>query len=205
MAGVWVLGGGGHAKVVVATLDSSGQAIAGIFDDDLSKTGSSLLSSSIDGPTPDMTWWKDERRDAFIAIGNNRTREKVAQLPATWVIAAHKGADIHATAQVGAGSLICSGVVIQPDSEIGCHVIANTACSIDHECKVGDFAHIAPGVTLAGEVTVGKRTLVGAGATIIQGVQVGADVTIGAGAVVISDVADGEKVAGVPARSLSND
>ncbi len=205
MTGVWVLGGGGHAKVVVATLESSRQAVAGIYDDDLSKKGTPLLSSRIHGPTPDLSWWSDERRTAIIAIGNNKTREKVAQLPATWVIAAHKGADVHATAQVGAGSLICSGVVVQPDSEIGRHVIANTACSIDHECKIGDFAHIAPGATLAGEVTVGERTLVGAGATIIQGVRVGADVIIGAGAVVISDVADGEKVAGVPARSLSND
>lgn len=205
MTGVWVLGGGGHAKVVIATLENSGQPVAGIFDDDLSKKGANLLSFSIDGATPDAAWWKDDRRSAFIAIGNNKTREKVAHLPAVWVTAIHTSADVHGTAEVGAGTLICSGVVVQPDAEIGCHVIANTACSIDHDCKIGDFAHIAPGATLAGEVTVGARTLVGAGATIIQGVRVGADVTIGAGAVVISDIADGEKVAGVPARSLTND
>ncbi len=205
MRGVWVLGAGGHAKVAIATLQSEGKTIAGVYDDDVSKRGAVLLSASVDGVTPDLSWWQTETRSAMIAIGNNATRQRVANLPAEWITATHKTAHVHDTVRIGHGSLICAGVVIQPDVEIGQHVIANTSCSIDHECKIGDFVHIAPGATLAGEVTVGDRSLVGAGATIIQGVQIGSDAIVGAGAVVLSDVGDGEKVAGVPARSMSSD
>tara|TARA_R110002073_G_scaffold211415_3_gene371802 strand:- start:2642 stop:3259 length:618 start_codon:yes stop_codon:yes gene_type:complete len=204
MRGVWVLGGGGHAKVAIATLQSDGKAVAGVYDDDASKQGAVLLSARIDGVTPDLSWWQAEARSALIAIGNNATRQRVAELPADWVTATHETAHVHDTVRVGSGSLICAGVVIQPDANIGRHVIANTACSIDHDCTVGDFCHIAPGVTLAGEVTVGARAFVGAGATIIQGVHIGTDAIIGAGAVVTKDVLSGDKVAGVPARKISN-
>ncbi|MCE7997290.1 MAG: acetyltransferase [Rhodobiaceae bacterium] len=205
MTGVWVLGGGGHAKVVVATLQSAGNKIAGVFDEDAGKKGLTLLSAKIEGRTPDPDWWRAENRSAIVAIGNNATRQRVAELPAQWMTATHPEAHAHSSVLVGCGSLICAGVVVQPDVKIGKHVIANTSCSIDHDCVIGDFAHIAPGVTLAGEVRIGDRTFVGAGATIIQGVTVGPDAVIGAGAVVISDIAEGQKVAGVPARSLSHD
>lgn len=205
MKDVWVLGGGGHAKVVIATLQSDGRAVAGVYDDDASKQGATLLAARIDGVTPVLSWWQAEIRAAIIAIGNNATRQRVADLPADWVTATHQTAHLHTSVGVGCGSLICAGVVVQPDVEIGKHVIANTACSIDHDCTIGNFCHIAPGATLAGEVTVGDRAFVGAGATIIQGVKIGADAIIGAGSVVVSDVGDGEKVVGVPARKISND
>jgi sugar O-acyltransferase (sialic acid O-acetyltransferase NeuD family) len=204
MSSVWVLGGGGHAKVVVATLLSNGKAVAGVYDDDPSKQGAALLSARIDGVTPDLSWWQAEVRPAMIAIGNNATRQKVAGLPGDWVTAIHQTADLHGSVRVGCGSLICAGVIVQPDAEIGRHVIANSSCSIDHDCRISDFAHIAPGATLAGEVSIGERALVGAGATIIQGVRVGADAVIGAGAVVTKDVPSGETVVGVPARKISN-
>ena len=203
--GVWILGGGGHAKVAIATLESIGEMIAGVYDDDGSKEGASLLGSSILTPTPGERWWAEGKRRAFIAIGDNTIREKVSAIAAEWVVAQHASASAHATVSVGEGSLICAGVVIQPDVSIGRHVIANTSCSIDHDCMVDDFAHIGPGATLAGGVTVGRRSFVGAGATIVPGVTLGADVTIGAGSVVLHDVATGQTVAGVPARELGHE
>jgi sugar O-acyltransferase (sialic acid O-acetyltransferase NeuD family) len=202
---VWVLGGGGHAKVVIATLQSAGQAVAGVYDDDLAKQGSQLLSMEIAGATPALDWWQVEPRPAFIAIGNNRIRQHVASLPAEWITAQHSTAWAHPSVQVGAGTLICAGVVIQPDAQIGQHVIANTSCSIDHDCVVADFAHIGPGVTLAGEVHIGEGAFVGAGTTVIPGVKIGAGATIGAGSTVIRNVEAGAKVAGVPAGKIEND
>eukprot|EP00439_Symbiodinium_sp_Y106_P088936 s1_g1472.t1 len=202
---VWVLGGGGHAKVVIATLQTRGDSVAGVFDDDASKKGEFLLSTIIQGVTPELAWWESEARSAIIAIGDNLTRQRVAEIPAHWVTAVHDAANVHASVKVGRGTLVCAGVIIQPDVEIGSHAIVNTGASIDHDCKIGDFAHVAPGATLAGEVSIGNRALIGAGATVIQGVEIGADAVVGAGAVVVSNVSDGDTVAGVPARSLTHD
>ena len=203
--GVWILGGGGHAKVVIATFESVGETITGVYDDDQTKEGAFLLGSRIVTPTPGESWWAEEMRHAFIAIGNNTIREKIAAIAAEWVVAQHANAGVHASVSVGEGSLICAGVVIQPDTSIGRHAIVNTSCSIDHDCVIDDFAHIGPGVTLAGGVSVGRRTFIGAGATIIPGVTLGADVTVGAGSVVLRDVAAGQTVAGVPAGEMGHE
>ena len=79
----------------------------------------------------------------------------------------------------------------------------NSGAIVEHECIVGDFAHIAPGAVLSGNVHVGEGTLVGVGARVIPGIRIGAWATVGAGAVVIEDVPDGATVVGVPACVIS--
>jgi acetyltransferase EpsM len=51
-------------------------------------------------------------------------------------------------------------------------VILNTNCSIDHDCEIGDFAHLAPNIALAGDVKAGEGTQVGIGACVIQGIKI---------------------------------
>ena len=204
MIGIWILGGGGHAKVALATLAVDGKAIAGLYDDDPAKQGLRLLGHEIIGVTPPEDWWNSETRSAFIAIGSNKIRERVAARRANWAVARHPAAHVHATVALAAGTLVCAGVVIQPDTCLGAHAIANTACSIDHDCRIGDFAHIAPGAHLAGGVTVGARSFIGIGASIGPGVRIGDDVTVGAGAAVLRDIPHGETWVGVPARSTGN-
>lgn len=96
-----------------------------------------------------------------------------------------------------------AGAVIQPDVTIGANVLINTRASVDHDCRIGDHAHLAPGTTLCGGVCVGHTTHIGAGATVIQGVQIGNRCLIGAGSLVLRDVADGKKAYGVPAKEVS--
>lgn len=80
----------------------------------------------------------------------------------------------------------------------GC--IVNTGATVDHDCVLGDFVHVAPGVNLAGTVTVGDNVMIGIGASVVPGITIVAGATVGAGAVVIRDVPAGATVVGVPAR-----
>lgn len=202
---VWVLGGGGHAKVAVATLRSMGNVVNAIFDDAPAKIGQQLLGVEIESITPPPNWWREKKRSAFIAIGDNAIRMQLSSLDADWMVAKHTDSVVHESVEVGDGTLICVGVVVQPDATLGRHVIANTSCSIDHDCTVGDFAHVGPGAVLAGGVQVGTTAFIGAGATIMPGVSIGSGAVVGAGAVVTSSVAEGQMVAGVPARELKID
>ena len=94
------------------------------------------------------------------------------------------------------------GAIINADAVIGKHCIVNTAASIDHECVIDDYCHIAPHVTLCGQVHVGEGTLIGAGASVIPCVSIGKWCTIGAGSAVVENVLDSATVVGVPAKLL---
>jgi sugar O-acyltransferase (sialic acid O-acetyltransferase NeuD family) len=141
----------------------------------------------------------------FIAVGDNELRKKIQDtlqknnLQPTNAI--HSSAVIDASANIALhGVMIAANVIINPLAKIGTGVICNTGCIIEHECVVGEFAHIGPGAVLCGNVKIGEATFVGANAVIRQGITVGNNVMIGAGAVVVKDVADNATVIGVPAK-----
>lgn len=114
----------------------------------------------------------------------------------------HPTATISASATIGVGTILSTGVIVQQDARIGRFCVLNTACTIDHDNVVGDSVSIAPGVHTAGGVTIADEAFIGLGAVIIGGVKIGRRATIGAGAVVVRDVPEGSTVVGNPARVL---
>ena len=92
---------------------------------------------------------------------------------------------------------------INAGANIGRGVIINTCSSVDHDCVIGDFCHIAVGAHLAGTAAVGAQTLIGAGAAVINNLTVAADVTVGAGAAVIGHITETGTYVGVPARKVN--
>ena len=85
-------------------------------------------------------------------------------------------------------------------SRVGVHAIVNTSASVDHECVLGDYSQVTPGVHLGGNVTIGEGAFLGVGAAAIPGVTIGAWSIVGAGAVVVSDLPERILAVGVPAR-----
>lgn len=93
-----------------------------------------------------------------------------------------------------------AGAILNQFAEVGNHCIINTGASIDHDCIIQDFVHIAPHCTLCGEVEIGQDTWVSACTTIIQGVHIDNDCFIGAGSVAVKDIPDGCLCYGNPAK-----
>jgi sugar O-acyltransferase (sialic acid O-acetyltransferase NeuD family) len=98
------------------------------------------------------------------------------------------------------GSIICAGVKITIDVQLGDFVIVNLNATIGHDVEIGSFSSIMPGVNISGNVTIGDGVFIGAGATVLQGLKIGDGAVIGAGAVVTKDVPPGVVAKGVPAR-----
>lgn len=199
---VYLIGGGGHAKVVAATLLDAGYDVIAVFDDDAARWGTKLSGIPILGSIGSIR--QHEPLPAVIAIGNNRVRKAIAEeLDLEWLTVVHPKANVDASVELGQGTVVFAGAVIQPDTRVGDHAIINTAASVDHDCVVGDYAHLAPGVHLAGGVSVGNGTLMGIGSSAVPGIDVGAWATVGAGASVLENVPREVVVVGVPARPMA--
>ena len=196
-----IVGAGGHAKVVVGAARAAGYRIEQILDDDSAKHGQHVLGVEVTGPVADIL--PQISHGVVLGIGANKTRDAIARrFDVDYRALVHPLALVHESVVVEQGAVVFAGAVIQPDSVIGCHAIVNTSASIDHDCSIGAFAHIAPGVCLAGGVLVGEGAFLGIGSCAIPGVKVGSWTTVGAGAAVVSDLPAGVVAVGVPARVL---
>lgn len=202
---VVVIGAGGHAKVVLATLQACGYAVSMIVDDDPAKWGRNLLGVPVHGGTLELLHVPGVR--AVIAVGDNAAREAIAERlrDVEWLTLVHPGAYVHPSVHIDPGTVVFAGAVIQPDSRIGAHVIVNTTASVDHDCIVGDCSHLAPGVHLAGNVRVGRGAFLGIGSVVAPGLRIGDWTTVGAGAVVVTDLPDRVTAVGTPARPLAKE
>jgi sugar O-acyltransferase (sialic acid O-acetyltransferase NeuD family) len=199
-----VIGGGGHAKVVIASIEAAGDVVLHVLDDDPSRWGTTLLGRPVMGPVSQELVPRDAH--AVLAIGAGRVRSALAaKLSVRWGTVVHPSAVVHSSVVLGEGTVVFAGAVIQPDTTVGPHVIINTSASVDHDGNLGAYVHIAPGVHLAGQVTVGEGTLVGVGSAVIPQITIGAWSTVGAGSAVVHDVADGVTVAGRPARAVTKE
>lgn len=198
-----LLGGGGVGVVVLDILTRAGVRVDYVIDTRPELTSLADVPVIQEDALASLGGVDRSAHEMLICIGDARKREElVDRYPGPWATAIDPSAIVSGRASIGEGSMIFQGAIVQTNSRIGRHVIVNTAASVDHDCEVGDFVHLAPHTTLCGFVRVERGAFIGAGATIIPGVTVGEHATVGAGAVVIRDVPPNAVVAGVPARSI---
>lgn len=202
---IFLVGAGGHCKVVLDALLESGTLLSNvrICDEAPHLQGTVFMGCVIESTV--LT--KEMAGSSFhLAIGKADVRRRL--LPALTALGAmpltvrHPSASVSRYSILGAGCFIAARSVIAPGAILGDSVILNHGAIVDHDCEVGDFSHIAPNATLGGGVRIGSGVLIGAGANILPGVTIGAGVVVGAGAVVTVDINAGETCVGVPARKI---
>lgn len=199
-----LIGYSGHAFVVHGILKATGKTVVGYCDKE-EKTYNPFSLKYFGEEVSAYAMEHFPQLGFFIAIGDNVIRKKIYEHLAKrefypWH-AIHPSTIVDSSVVIAPyGVMMAAGVIVNPLAKIGIGTICNTGCIIEHECVVGDFAHIGPGAILCGNVKVGEQTFVGAGAVIRQGIQVGNNAIIGAGAVVVKDVPDNTTVMGIPAK-----
>lgn len=206
-----ILGGGGHARVVIDCLDSAEGRLHGVLDQDARRWGTTLQGVPILGGDDLLPSLARQGVDRFVVglggTGDNRPRQKLFEFALACglspVAVIHRAAIVSRWAVTGAGAQLFPGSIVNAGAELGVNVIVNTGSIVEHDCRIADHVHVASGAVVAATVRIGLRAHIGAGATIRQGIVIGDDAVVGAGAVVVKDVAPGQVVAGVPARPLS--
>lgn len=199
-----IIGASGHGKVIadIAIKVNKWHSIAFLDDDDSIKT---CMGLEVVGKTADALKYKNET-DFFVAIGNNVTREKIQNWMTdeglSVISLIHPGAIIGIDVEVGIGTVVMAGVVINSSSRIGKGCIINTSSSLDHDNVLEDFVHVSPGVKTAGNVRIGKGTWLGIGSIISNNVIVCSSCKLGAGAIVLKEITEPGTYVGVPAKKI---
>lgn len=196
-----IIGASGHGKVVADIALKIGYKEILFLDDNpkLIECG----GYQVIGLSKDYVNYVDEA-DFFVGIGNSIIRERImnmlknggANIPGL----IHPCAVVGTRVNIGEGTVVMAGSVINSDTEIGRGCIINTCASCDHDNVIGDFSHISVGARLAGTVQVGKHTWIGVGAVVSNNLNIVDNCVIGAGTVVVRNIDVSGTYIGVPAR-----
>ena len=191
-----IIGASGHGRVVADIAALLGYDEIEFYDDDPSLQtcgGWPVVGVSGDCDPADS--------QVFVAIGRPEVRRRLmasmggAEMP----VLVHPRAVVARDVRLGRGSVVMAGAVVNPGARLGQGVIINTCASVDHDCVLEDYVHIAVGAHLCGADRIGARTWVGAGATVSNNVEICADCMIGAGSVVVRSITRPGVYFGVPA------
>ena len=192
-----IIGASGHGKVIADIAKKNGYHEIVFLDDDENIHecgGYPVIGRSHEVDTINA--------DVIVGIGNASIRKKIQQsIPARKMATLiHPSAVVAEDVIIGVGTVIMAGAVINSGARIGKGCIINTCASVDHDCNVRDYAHIAVGSHLCGTVSVGDETWIGAGAIVSNNISICSEVMIGAGAVVVKDIDDAGIYLGIPAK-----
>ncbi len=208
-----VIGGGGHARVVIDAIQTSRRAeVYGILEANPALWGMEVLGVRVLGGDDLLSGLGREGVRSFVVgLGSihsdmhARRREMyegAISLGFAALTVVSPSAACSSWARLGPGTVVLPGAIVNAGARVGANAIINSGAIVEHDCRIGDHVHIASGARLSGSVMVGDAAFVGAGATLLQGLHIGDNAVVGAGAVVLEDVAAGATVVGVPARPV---
>ncbi|MBI5623422.1 MAG: acetyltransferase [Elusimicrobia bacterium] len=202
-----ILGAGGHAKVVLHTLQCAGMEVAALTDNDRSRSGRSV------GGVPVL--FEDDALRAHpagtVLLANGvglrdsteprrKVYERFKALGYSFAKVTAPDAHLAPDAIVAEGAEILTRAVLHPCASVGENAVVNTGAIVEHDCVVGAHAFIGPGAILCGGVKVGAGSFICSGAVVVPELTVGDGCLVAAGAVVTRDLPAGARAAGVPAR-----
>lgn len=194
-----IIGASGHGRVVADIAKKSGYEEICFLDDNEALTecgGYAVIGQS--------NRYIEFDCDVIVAVGDTKVRERIlteVELAGKKVpVLVHPHAIVAEDVEIGKGTVVAAGAVINPGARIGKGCIINTCASVDHDCVLGDYVHIAVGAHIAGTCTIDERTWIGAGATVSNNIRICDDCMIGAGAVVIRNIEEPGVYLGIPAK-----
>lgn len=207
---VIVIGGGGHAKVLIDAMMGQSFKIIGITDRDKGRWGCKIMDIPVIGGddvvldySPDAVLLVNGLGSAGITVPRRQIYDHFKNSGYSFASVIHPSAVTGAGVELAEGVQVMAGAIIQTGSRIGDNTIINTKASVDHDCVIGKHVHLAPGVTLSGGVCICDGVHLGTGATVIQGAKIGKNSVVGAGSLVINDIPGGVTVMGVPAKVVA--
>lgn len=192
-----MIGGGGHAAALLEILLLQGRDVIAVVAPEIT-AGKELFKGikhfKNDNAILDFSPNEVELVNGIGAMPYSGLRTKIhlefksKSYQFATVIA--NSAHVSTNAAIAQGAQVLTNATICIGCKIGFGTIINTSASIDHDCEIAAFCHIAPGVIMSGQVYVKESVHIGTGAKVINSIQIGKNTIIGVGANVLKTLPD---------------
>lgn len=191
---VVIVGGSGHARVLINCLQLIDREIIGVLDPGIAK-GETIAGVPVMGGDDVLLGYSPGRIEIVNGLGvlpGRRTRwrlgDSVREKGYSCASVIHPSVIISNNVSLESGVQVMAGCVLQNGITVGYDSVINTGSSIDHDSVIDAQCWISPGVTICGEVNIGPGAYIGAGATILQKVSIKEGTLVRAGETILEDV-----------------
>lgn len=184
-----IIGGGGHAAVLLDILKQLKQPVAAIVSPEIDRSCQVFCDIAHLHRDEEILSYDCDEVELVNGIGSlpgNALRldiyKRFKELGYFFKSVVSPHAIVSPYVQLGEGVQVMANSVVQVGSVIGDNTVINTSATIEHDCLIGSHNHIAPGAVLCGNVKTGDKVHIGVGASIIQSLRIGEGTVVGSGA-----------------------
>jgi len=164
-----IIGDGGHARSCIDVIENNKNfKIYGIISGSKKNVGKKIFNYKVIGTDKDLKKLKKKVKYAHVALGSiggtflrEKLFNKLKKLKFSLPIIKSNKSHISKYAQIGEGTIIMHGAIINANSKIGYNCILNSNSLIEHDCEIGNHSQVSTGAILNGSVTLGSRSFIG--------------------------------------------
>jgi sugar O-acyltransferase (sialic acid O-acetyltransferase NeuD family) len=205
-----IIGAKGFAKEVLQVLLRNGMEETIAFFDDINlESGNTLFNkySVLRSDEDVLSYFKINNKKYTIGVGipliRHKMFKKFQKLEGELTSTISNNSNIGTyNVSIGYGVIVLDYANISNEVKIGDGSMIYYNSCITHDCIIGEFVEISPGVNILGRVKIGSFTQLGANSTILPDVTIGSNVIVGAGSVITKDVPDNCVVVGIPGKVI---
>lgn len=204
-----IIGGGGHARVVIEAARSMKRQwhVQGFVDPNQCAETQARMNVARLGDDAVLSQYPNAA--LVLGVGNTSVTDlrrdivaRVGSADGRWATIVHQSAWVSPTATLGAGTVVLAGAVINSGAQLGEHCIVNSFVCVDHDAALGHYVHASHGSLVAGGAVVGDNSYLGMGSLIRDHITIGRDTLVGMGAVVTKGCENGSRLVGIPAKDM---
>jgi sugar O-acyltransferase (sialic acid O-acetyltransferase NeuD family) len=143
----------------------------------------------------------------LLGIGDSNIRKKIVDsFPknAEYMTYIDKNAKIldKETINIGKGTVICAGVILTTNINIGDFGQINLNSTIGHDCNLGNFLTMSPGVHISGNTNIGDLNYYGTNTALKNNINIVDNVIVGMNSNVIKNINESGVYVGNPLTKI---